>query len=82
MIEIKTRVGKGGRLVIPAKLRHALGVHVGDEVILQLENGQLRLIPLLQAIALAQAKVRQYVPAGTSLVDTLIQERRTEAERE
>ena len=81
-MEVKTRMGKGGRLVIPAAFRKALHLRTGHEVILYLEDSQIRLIPLGQAIALAQQKVRQYVPEGTSLVDALIRERREEAERE
>lgn len=79
---IRTRMGKGGRVVVPVKLRRALDIQPGDEIILRLGNGQIRLIPLRQAIVLAQKTVQQYVPEGTSLVDALIQERREEARRE
>ncbi len=81
-METKTHIGEGGRVVVPAGFRKALDLKVGDEVILQLENDQIRLIPLRHAITLAQRKVRQYVPTATSLVDALIQDRRAEAERE
>ncbi len=81
-MEAKTHIGEGGRMVVPAGFRKALGLQVGDEVILQLENDQMRLIPLRHAITLAQRKVRQYVSEGTSLVDALIQNRRAEAESE
>ena len=81
-MEAKTHIGEGGRMVVPAGFRKALDLQVGDEVILQLEDGQIRLIPLRHAITLAQRKVRQYVPEGTSLVDALIQDRRAEAERD
>lgn len=79
---IRTRMGKGGRVVVPVKLRRALDIQPGDEIVLRLGNGQIRLIPLRQAIDLAQKTVQQYVPEGTSLVDALIQERREEARRE
>lgn len=75
-------MGKGGRVVVPVKFRRALGIQPGDEIVLRLGNGQIRLIPLRQAIDLAQKAVQQYVPEGTSLVDALIQERREEARRE
>lgn len=82
MVEFRTHIGKNGRVVIPSKLREALGLESGQEIILRLENDQLRLIPLYRAITLAQARVKKYVPEGTSLVDALIQERRNEVERE
>ena len=67
---------------MPAKLRKALQLETGDEVVLRLENGSLRLIPLHQAISLAQEAVHKYAPKGVSLVDELIQARRAEAKGE
>ncbi|MBL7163151.1 MAG: AbrB/MazE/SpoVT family DNA-binding domain-containing protein [Anaerolineales bacterium] len=81
-MEIRTFIGKGGRLVIPAKMRKALDISPGDEVILRIDDGQIRMIPLSKAIELAQQHVRQYIPERTSLVDELIQKRREEAKGE
>lgn len=81
-MEFRTRITKGGRLVVPAKFRKALQIEAGDEIVLRLENGSLRLIPLHQAVSLAQDAVRKYVPEGVSLVDELIQARRAEAKGE
>ncbi len=78
-MEMKTRLDKGGRLVIPAEFRRVLGLRTGDEVILRLKDGEVRLIPLREAITLAQKKVREYVPEDVSLVDALIRDRREEA---
>jgi AbrB family looped-hinge helix DNA binding protein len=80
-MEIRTQISSGGRLVVPAKFRKALKIKAGDELVLRLENDSIRMIPMHQAISLAQKSVRKYVPDGVSLVDTLIQERREEAER-
>jgi bifunctional DNA-binding transcriptional regulator/antitoxin component of YhaV-PrlF toxin-antitoxin module len=68
--------------VLPAKLRQELQIRVGDEIILRLENGSVRLLPLHQAVKLAQQTVRKYVPEDISLVDDLIQARQEEAARE
>lgn len=81
-MEVKTQMDKSGRIVVPARLRNSLGIQPGDEIVLRLENGEIRLIPLRQAVKMAQETVRRYVPAGTSLVDALIQARREEAARE
>ena len=72
----------GGRLVVPANLRKALKSKTGDEIIVRLENDSIRLIPMHQAVSLAQTIVRQYAPQGVSLVDELIKARRQEAGRE
>ena len=77
-MEFTTQIGKSGRLIVPVKLRKALELQTGDEIILRLENNSIRLIPLRQAVSLAQKIVSQYVPKGTSLVDTLIKSRREE----
>jgi len=77
-MEIKTQIGKSGRIVLPAKLRKALEIQVGDELVMRLEDGSIRMIPVRQAVKLAQKAVRQYVPKETSLVDALIRARRDE----
>jgi AbrB family looped-hinge helix DNA binding protein len=81
-MEIRTQISKGGRIVLPARLRKALEIQAGDEIVMRLENGSIRMIPLRQAVNLAQKAVRSYVPKGTSLVDALIQSRRDETGHE
>lgn len=78
----RARIGEGGRLVIPARLRTELGLRVGDNVILEVQNGELHVRSLKDAVARAQALGRRYVPESRSLADELIAERRREAERE
>jgi len=81
-MESKVQIHKGGRLVVPAKLRKALNIKVGDEVVMRLENDSLRVIPMQQAVNLAQNAVKHYVPKGVSLTDELIKARREEARSE
>jgi AbrB family looped-hinge helix DNA binding protein len=81
-METRVQVNQGGRFVVPASFRKALKIKAGDEVILRLEDNSIRLIPLQQAVQIAQAAVRQYNPKGESLVNGLIEERRAEADRE
>ncbi|MCH8185069.1 MAG: AbrB/MazE/SpoVT family DNA-binding domain-containing protein [Chloroflexi bacterium] len=82
MASIKTKIGEGGRVVVPAKYRKALDLKPGDDVILVLEDGEVRITTLPRVIQRAQEMVRRYNPEGRSLVDELIQERRDEANRE
>jgi AbrB family looped-hinge helix DNA binding protein len=72
-------MGKGGRITLPARMRKMLQIDTGDAVILRLEGDTVLVIPLRQAVRLAQEKVRQYIPEGTSLVEELIQARREES---
>lgn len=78
---MKTTIGEGGRLVIPAAYRKALGLKPGDQVLLVLEDGEIRVISRREAIARAQTLLRRYVPRGRSLSGELIRERREEAAR-
>jgi AbrB family looped-hinge helix DNA binding protein len=81
-IEARTRLNENGRLVIPASFRKALGINPGDQVILRLEDDELRLTTLKHRIARAQRNARKYIPRGVSLADELIAERREAAKRE
>jgi AbrB family looped-hinge helix DNA binding protein len=81
-MEIRTQINKSGRIILPARLRKALNIQPGDEILMRLEGDSIRLIPLHQAVRLAQAAVRRYAPAGTSLVDDLIQTRHEAAQDE
>ena len=76
-----TRMGSGGRLVIPAAIRKALGLAPGDEIVLVIEQGELRVFSARHAALRAQALVRPHVPKGTSLVEELLAERRDESQR-
>lgn len=79
MSKALTKLGEGGRLVIPAEYRKALGVEAGDELVLSLESGSLRVSTPQEGIRRAQALVRSYVPAGRLLSEELIADRRQEA---
>ncbi|MFA4835503.1 MAG: AbrB/MazE/SpoVT family DNA-binding domain-containing protein [Dehalococcoidia bacterium] len=79
MNKVKTRISNGGRLVIPASYRKELDIKPGDDVVLTLEDGGIRLVTARQAIKHAQSLVRRYVHEGQQLSQELIQERREEA---
>ncbi len=80
--ETRTRVNENGRVVIPASYRKALGIKAGDEVILRMEDDELRITTMKRRIERAQRRIRQYVKPGVSLADELIAERRVAAKRE
>lgn len=76
---VRTKVAQGGRIVIPAEMRRRLGIEIGDDVSVAVDNGSLRIRTQKESIKRAQALVRKFVPEGVSLVDELIAERRREA---
>ncbi|MBZ5678978.1 MAG: AbrB/MazE/SpoVT family DNA-binding domain-containing protein [Acidobacteriia bacterium] len=80
--EARLRVNENGRVVIPASFRKALGINPGDEVVLRIEDDELRITTMKKRIERAQRLVRKYVKPGVSLVDELIADRRREAARD
>ncbi len=82
MNDITVRVSEGGRLVIPVEYRKELGIHEGDKVLVRIQDGELRILPVQGALRRAQRVTRQYVSPERSLSEELIAERRQDAEDE
>ena len=80
MPDIRAKLAEGGRIVIPVEYRQALGLHVGDEVILRLEDGEVRIFTPQQAIKRAQELMRRYISEERSLSNKLLEERKMERE--
>jgi AbrB family looped-hinge helix DNA binding protein len=78
----RVQIWKEGRMVVPVKLRRALNIMTGDEVVVLLESDSIRLIPMQQAVNLAQKAVNKHEPKGISLVEELIKAQREEANTE
>ena len=73
------RLGKQGRLVVPAPLREALGLEAGDELVARAEEGRLIFEPRAAVVERLRSRFRG---VEGSLVDELLAERREEAARE
>lgn len=82
MFVVTTHMGEGGRLVIPAEYRKALGLEPGDPVVLALEGNEVRLATPRQAVKHAQSLVGRYIAKNQALADKLIRDRRAEVRRE
>src|SRR5581483_2737645 len=81
-IRAKTRLSANGRLVIPADIREALGAQPGDPILLEVQDGVLRIETYPTMIARIQKEFAQLIPRGVSLADELIADRRAEARQE
>jgi AbrB family looped-hinge helix DNA binding protein len=80
--ETRLRINENGRLVIPASFRKALGISPGDEVIVRLDDDEVRITTMKKRIQRVQAHARRYLKPGVSIVDEFIAERREAAKRE
>lgn len=77
---VTTRLGAGGRLVIPAGVRRRHGLRTGSRVTLtENSHGELVVTTPEGALARLQAPVREQGAPGRRLVDELLAERRSES---
>lgn len=79
MEEIRTRLNENGALELPASVQRALGLHPGDEILLRVENNELRMTTTAKRVERAQQLFKKYVGEGVHLSDELIADRRKEA---
>ena len=77
------RVAEGGRIVIPAEVREQLGLAVGSDLVLTLQDDHATIMNAKAARQRARQRVREYLaPTAPSLSEELMAERKKEAGRE
>ncbi len=74
-----TTIRKGGVVQLPAEFLEAMNVAEGGQVQLARDGDVVRVLSRTAAIRELQDQVRRHIPAGVSLVDELLTERRAEA---
>lgn len=70
MREQHTKISEGGRLIIPAAYRKALNIHTGDELIIRLQDGEIRLFRQAQAIERIRTATRKLAKQGKRISQT------------
>jgi bifunctional DNA-binding transcriptional regulator/antitoxin component of YhaV-PrlF toxin-antitoxin module len=78
---IMTTMAEDGKVVIPADYLKLLGINVGDELVMFVEEDEIRVIPRQIALKRAQQLVKSYA-GNHRLSNELIEQRRKEAENE
>lgn len=76
--ETTTKITDGGRIVIPSLFRKELGLNIGDEVVVILFEGEIRILTRSAAAKRASDMVKRY-SHRRNLTEELIKERRFEA---
>lgn len=75
----RVRVDQAGRVVVPAGIRKALGIHSGHNLTISLEGDSIRLQTIDAALERVRAIARRKRRLGSNVVDDFIAERRAEA---
>ncbi len=78
---MKSKLNANGRIVIPAAVRHELGLEPGTELTVSAEDGRVVLETRENLLRRIQAEVKA-AAGDRSLVDELIAERRRAFEQE
>jgi AbrB family looped-hinge helix DNA binding protein len=78
----RSRIEGKGRVLIPASFRAALGLEVGDEIDLRIEDNEIRISTLQSRLERSRQRLRKFIKPGRSLADELIAERREAAKHE
>jgi AbrB family looped-hinge helix DNA binding protein len=81
-LHAKAALSANGRIVIPAAIRKELGFNSGDTLLMEVEDGALRIESYAVRIRRIQKSLEQYISSDRVLSDELIAERREEARRE
>jgi antitoxin PrlF len=81
-LKSRARIEGKGRVVIPASFRSALGLKIGDEIDLRIEDNEIRMSTLQSRLAKSRQRLRKFVKPGRLLSDELIAERRRAAMNE
>jgi AbrB family looped-hinge helix DNA binding protein len=79
---VRCKINQNGRIVIPAAIRQEMGIKAGESLLMEVEDGVLRIESYLARIRRIQQEFAQYNRPGVLASDELIAERREEARRE
>lgn len=75
------QMGRDGRVLLPMAVRQALGLDETTKLSLRVEDGEMRITPQKLAFSRLQALVKEQDRGRGSVVDELLAQRRSEANR-
>jgi bifunctional DNA-binding transcriptional regulator/antitoxin component of YhaV-PrlF toxin-antitoxin module len=82
MLAYKTNIGENGRIIIPAKMRKDANLVVGQGIIINLQNGELKISSYNAKLKSIQETVKSYTKDKGSLVDKLYELRKEDQNNE
>jgi AbrB family looped-hinge helix DNA binding protein len=80
---VSSKINQNGRIVIPAAIRRHMGLKAGDSLLMEVEDGVLRMESHRARIRRIQQEFKKIIPPGGMLISNeLIAERREEGRRD
>lgn len=76
------RLEEGYELVLPQEACRELGLKEGSDLVIEVDERGIHLIPFERAVRRSGALIAQFIDPSRSLSDELIRDRREEARRE
>ena len=76
---VRSRINANGRIVIPFRIRRAMGLEPGDTVAMTLEGGVLRIEPHQAKVKRIQGEMKKFAQHGAPAYEELASERRNES---
>jgi AbrB family looped-hinge helix DNA binding protein len=76
---VKCTINENGRIVIPFRIRRAMGLEPGDTVTMILEDGILRIEAHQAKLKRIQDELKEFARPGTPASEELARERREES---
>lgn len=77
----KAKILKGGKIIIPSNCRKALNILDGDELLFDIQDKQIIISPVKFTLQKVRRLLKAHNGSDRSLVDELIQERKTGTKR-
>lgn len=62
---IRTKLGKGGRIILPSSVRKYLDINTGDDILLHIDDHTVYITTSNQALHKLQTKVKNYIKTNS-----------------
>lgn len=82
MTAVRVKVAENGRLSLPASVRRQLGIERGGELVLRVEDGEIRMRTLQDTIRQVQDRMRELARGKNISVDDFLAWKREQVARE
>lgn len=82
MTAVRVRVAENGRLSLPVSVRRQLGIERGGELVLRVEDGEIRMSTVGDALRRVQDRMRELAQGKNISVDDFLAWKREQVARE